>query len=68
LEAGEEEIEDPHIVASGTLLVNHIFTRVLFDAGATHSFINPTTANKLVSELDEMDMQLGLAQFIKQRL
>jgi len=47
LENGEEENEDPHVVVLGALLVNHLFTRVLFDAGTTHSFINPTTAKRL---------------------
>jgi len=57
LEAGEEEeTEDPQTVVLGTLLVNHILTRVLFDAGATHSFINPATAKRLACELDEMDV------------
>jgi len=30
----------------------------LFDAGATHSFINPATARRLACLLDEMDTQL----------
>jgi len=46
---------------SGTLLVNHISTRVLFNVGVTHSFINPTTAKRLACELDEMDVQLCVA-------
>ena len=45
-------------MVSGTLLVNHFSTRVLFDAGATHSFINPATRKRLACKLDEMDMQL----------
>jgi len=57
LKAGEEEDEDPHVVVLGTLLVNHLCTRVLFDAGATHSFI-PATTKKLACKLDEMDVQL----------
>jgi len=43
-------------VVLSTLLVNHPFTRVLFDAGATHSFINPITAKRLACKLDEMDV------------
>ena len=58
LEAGEEEPEDPHTMVSGTLLVNHLFTQVLFDAGATHSFIGPITTKKLACKPDEMDVQL----------
>ena len=45
----------------GTLLANHLFTRVLFDVSATHSFINPTTAKRLVCKLDEMDVQSCVA-------
>ena len=56
LEAREEDIEDPRVVVSGTLLVNHLFTRVLFDAGATHSFINSTTTKRLACKLDEMNV------------
>jgi len=40
IEAREEETEDPHTVVSGTFLVNTLPTRVLFDAGASHSLIN----------------------------
>ena len=58
LEAREEEIDDPHVVVSGTILVNHLSARVLYDAGATHSFINPPIAKRLAYKLDEMDVQL----------
>jgi len=44
IEAGEEEGEDPHAAVSGMFVVNTLPTTVLFDAGATHSFINPATA------------------------
>jgi len=40
LEAEEGGDEDPHAVVSGTFIVNVIPTKVLFDIGATHSFIN----------------------------
>jgi len=55
----------------GTLLVNHLSTRVLFSAGTTHSFINPATTKRLAYKLDEMDVQLcvttpvGLIYYIK---
>jgi len=39
----EEGNEDPHVVVPCMFPVNTSPTRVLFDAGATHSFINPTT-------------------------
>ena len=37
----EEGSEDPHSMVSGRFSVNTLPTKVLFDAGATHSFINP---------------------------
>jgi len=61
LEAGEEEPEDPYTVVLGTLLVSHLFTRVLFDGGATHSFISPIATKKLACKIDEMDAQLCVA-------
>ena len=48
-------------MVSGTLLVKHLFTRVLFTVGATHSFINPAAAKGLACKLDEMDVQLYVA-------
>ena len=56
LEEGEEEPEDLHTVVSGTLLLNHLFTQVLFDAGATHCFINPVTAKRLAYKPDDIDV------------
>ena len=44
LEAEEGGDGDPHTVVSGTFLVNAVPITVLFDAGAKHSFISPTTA------------------------
>jgi len=38
--------------------VNTLPTTVLFDVGATHSFINPITANQMACALEEMDVQL----------
>ena len=43
LEAEEGGDGDPHAVVSGTFIVNVVPTKVLFDARARHSFINPTT-------------------------
>jgi len=40
------------------LLVNTIPVIVLFDAGATHSFINPDTASRMDCECTELDVQL----------
>ena len=51
-------------MVSGTLIVNHVFTRVLFDAGATRSFINPVTAKRLACEHDEIDIHLCVATLV----
>jgi len=58
LEAEEEESRDPHTVVSGTFTVNTLPTKVLFDASATHSSINPTIAKRLACAFEEMDVQL----------
>jgi len=58
LEAEEGGDGDSHAVVSGTFIVNTLPTTVLFDAGATHSFINPTTATRLNYTFEELDAQL----------
>jgi len=57
---GEEEEEggDPHTVVSGTFTVNTLLTTMLFDAGATHSFINLAIAKQLACAFEELDAQL----------
>ena len=55
LEAEEEGNRDPHAVA-GTFIVNTLPTKVLFDADATHSFVNPTTATRMACAFDELDI------------
>ena len=47
LEAEGGGDEDPHTVVSGTFLVNAVSVTVLFDAGATHSFISPIAAARM---------------------
>jgi len=54
----EEENEDPHAVVSGMFPVNTLLTKVLFDAGATHSFINPATAKRLPCAIEDMNVYL----------
>jgi len=44
-------------MVSGTLVVNTMLTKVLFDVGATHS-INPKIAKRIAYHHDEIDMQL----------
>ena len=58
LEADEEGDEDPHVIISGMLLVNTIPVTVLFDAGATHPFINPDTASRMNCDYTDLDIQL----------
>jgi len=58
LEAEEERDADLHAVASGTFVVNTVPVKVLFDARATHSFINPTTAAQMTCVLEELDVCL----------
>jgi len=45
-------------VISGTLLVNVVAVTVLFDAGATHSFINPVTAARMACNFEDLGVQL----------
>jgi len=58
MKAGEEESEEPHTVVSGMFVVNTLTTKVLFDAGAKHSFINAVTTKQIACDLDKMDIQL----------
>ena len=43
----EEETQRAPIVVTGTLLINGRYAKVLFDSGATHSFISHVFANSL---------------------
>ena len=52
------EAEDLTATVSGTLLIKHLNAHVLFDSGATHSFVNPSFAKKLANKPSEMDVQL----------
>jgi len=53
-----EEAEDPTTTVLGTLLVRHLYARVLFDFGATHSFVNHEFTKKLAIKPNEMNIQL----------
>jgi len=57
----EEGNEDPHAVVSGMFSVNTLPTRVLFDASATHSFIDPATAKLLACVIEDMNVHLCVA-------
>jgi len=65
MEVEEEEGEDPHTVVSGTFVMNTLPTKVLFDAGATRSFINPGTTKQIACDLEEMDVQLCVTRPIR---
>ena len=60
----EEGGEDPHAVVLGMFPVNTLSTKVLFDAGATHSFINLATAKRIACVLEEMDVQLCVSTLV----
>jgi len=53
-----DEAENLTITVSGTLLIKHLYAHVLFDSGATHSFVNPVFVKKLTNKPSEMDVQL----------
>ena len=58
LEEKEGGDGDPHTVVLGTFIINTVPTKVLFDAGATHSTINPTTAARMTCVFEELDVHL----------
>jgi len=64
IEAQEDVDGDPHNVVAGTFLVNAFTTRILFDAGATHSFVNSATAKRLACHLNEMNVQLCVTTLV----
>ena len=43
---------------SGMFPVNTLPTKVLFDAGTTHSFINPVTAKRIACAVEDMNVHL----------
>ena len=61
----EEEGEDPHAVVSGMFPVNTLPTKVLFYAGATHSFSNPATAKRIACAIKDMNVHLGVSTPIR---
>ena len=48
-------------MVSGMFLVNTLPTRVLFDAGAMHSFINPTTVKQITCVVEDMNVHLSVS-------
>jgi len=49
-----DEVENLTTTVSGTLLIKHLYAHILFDSGATHSFVNPSFAKKRASKPSEM--------------
>ena len=43
----DEEVSETPIVVTGTLLIDNCYAKVLFDSGATHSFISSNFAKSL---------------------
>ena len=60
----EPEEEDPQAVVSGMLLVNTVPVTVLFDAGATHSFINLVAAARMDCKFENLEVPLGVTTAI----
>jgi len=60
LEVEEEGDEDPHAIISGMLLVNTVPVIVLFDADATHSFVNPVAADRMDCKFENLEVRLGV--------
>jgi len=58
VETEQEKGDDSHTVVSGTFAVNAVPVKVLFDAGATHSFINPNITARMICALEELDICL----------
>jgi len=44
--------------------VNTLSTKVLFDAGTTHSFINPATTKQMACTVEEMHVHLCVSTLI----
>ena len=45
-----QESHASNTAVTGTFLIDNLKVRVLFDSGATHSFISPYFANKLARD------------------
>jgi len=58
VEAEQEKGDDSHTVVSGTFTVNAVPVKVLFDAGAMHSFTNPNITARMSCTPEELDICL----------
>ena len=50
-----EEIPSDEVITTGIFLVNHYHVVVLFDSGASHSFMSPTFASKYDQKIFVVD-------------
>jgi len=50
---------------SSILLINHLYTHILFDSGATCSFVDSEFTKKLASNPGEMDIELFMTTPLK---
>ena len=50
----QAEAEEAQEVVSGTLLVDGVYAKVLFDSGATHTFISTSFAHQLIDRPAEL--------------
>ena len=56
-----QEAHASNTVVTGTFLIDKLKARVLFDSGATHSFISPYFANKLARDKTLMKSPLTIS-------
>ena len=56
----QQEAQESIAVVEGTICLEEYIARVLFDLGATHSFISLTFASKLNKKPESMKFQLAM--------
>jgi len=54
----EEGSENPHSMVLGMFPVNTLPTKVLFDASASRSFINPAIVKRIACAVEDMNVHL----------
>jgi len=57
----QQEARASNVVIEGTICLSENIARVLFDLGATHSFISSSFATKFNKEAVPMNYQLGVS-------
>ena len=56
-----QDVQASNTAVAGTLLIDRVKARVLFDSGATHSFVSPYFANKLARDKILMKNYLAIS-------